>query len=65
MRERARRHKRTADADQRNLSLHVLPRWGNRPYEAIGHAYRTSRRCRRSRQEPNAMRRAISVDLYA
>ncbi len=36
MNEHARRHKRTADADQRNLDLHVLPHWRNRPYEAIG-----------------------------
>jgi integrase len=36
MHEHARRHKRTADADQRNLNLHVLPHWRNRPYGAIG-----------------------------
>jgi hypothetical protein len=36
MTEHARRHKRTANADQRNLKLHVLPHWRNRPYEAIG-----------------------------
>jgi integrase len=36
MTEHARRHKRTANADQRNLNLHVLPHWRNRPYEAVG-----------------------------
>jgi integrase len=36
MTEHARRHKRTADADQRNLNLHVLPHWRGRPYDAIG-----------------------------
>jgi integrase len=36
MTEHARRHKRTAEADQRNLILHVLPKWGKRPFEGIG-----------------------------
>src|SRR5271166_160703 len=36
MNEHARRHKRTADADQRNLNLHVLPHWRDRPFESIG-----------------------------
>ena len=34
--EHSRRHKRSADADERNLRLHVLPLWGDRPYESIG-----------------------------
>jgi integrase len=36
MTEYARRHKRTAEADQRNLSLHVLPLWRRRPFDGIG-----------------------------
>jgi integrase len=36
MTEHARRHKRTAEADERNLILHVLPKWGKRPFEGIG-----------------------------
>src|SRR5208283_4040606 len=36
MTEHARRHKRTAEADQRNLNLHVLPLWGKRPFDGIG-----------------------------
>jgi integrase len=36
MTEHARRHKRTADADQRNLNLHVLPFWRKRPFIGIG-----------------------------
>ena len=36
MTEHARRHKRTADADERALRLHVLPPWGARPYDTIG-----------------------------
>jgi integrase len=36
MNEHARRHKRTAAADQRNLNLHVLPHWRNRLFESIG-----------------------------
>ncbi len=36
MREHARRHKRTAEADQRNLNLHVLPLWRKRPFDGIG-----------------------------
>jgi len=33
--EHARRHKRTADKDARNLRLHVLPRWGERDFSGI------------------------------
>ncbi len=33
--EHARRHKRSADADERNLRLHVLPRWRSRRYDEI------------------------------
>jgi integrase len=33
--EHARRHKRSADADDRNLRLHVLPKWSDRRYEDI------------------------------
>jgi integrase len=36
MTEHARRHKRTAEADQRNLSVHILPNWRTRPFGAIG-----------------------------
>jgi integrase len=36
--EHARRHKRTADADERNLDLHILPRWRNRRYEDLRRA---------------------------
>jgi hypothetical protein len=36
--EHARRHKRSADADERNLGLHVLPRWGKRRYDEITRA---------------------------
>jgi hypothetical protein len=36
MTEHARRHKRTAEADQRNLKVHVLPNWRGRPFGAIG-----------------------------
>jgi integrase len=36
--EHARRHKRSADADERNLRLHVLPKWRNRRYDEIGRA---------------------------
>jgi len=35
MTEHARRHKRTADADQRGLRLHVLPQWRERPFDGI------------------------------
>lgn len=38
MAEHARRHKRTADADDRMLRLHVLPQWGKRRYDKIGRA---------------------------
>jgi integrase len=34
--EHARRHKRSANADERNLRLHVLPKWGKRRYDEIG-----------------------------
>lgn len=33
--EYARRNKRSADADERNLKLHILPRWGERDYAEI------------------------------
>ena len=33
--EHSRRHKRSADADERNLRLHILPAWSNRPCEGI------------------------------
>jgi integrase len=33
--EHARRVKRSASADERNLRLHVLPSWGNRPFAQI------------------------------
>jgi integrase len=33
--EHARRFKRSADADERNLRLHVLPEWSDRPYDEI------------------------------
>jgi integrase len=36
--EHARRHKRSADADDRNLRLHVLPKWRNRRYDEIARA---------------------------
>jgi integrase len=36
MAEHARRHKRTAEADDRALRLHVLPHWGARPFDSIG-----------------------------
>ena len=35
MTEHARRHKKTADADERGLRLHVLPLWRARPYDVI------------------------------
>jgi integrase len=34
--EHARRRKRSADADDRNLRLHVLPKWRDRCYDEIG-----------------------------
>jgi integrase len=34
--EHARRHKRTADADERALKLHVLPKWASRRFDRIG-----------------------------
>jgi integrase len=36
--EHARRHKRSASADERNLRLHVLPKWGKRRYDEIARA---------------------------
>lgn len=33
--EYARRNKRSADADERNLNLHIIPRWGARDYAEI------------------------------
>jgi integrase len=36
--EHARRFKRSADADERNLRLHVLPKWGKRRYDHIRRA---------------------------
>lgn len=36
MTEHARRHKRTAEADDRALKLHVLPYWRARPFDTIG-----------------------------
>jgi integrase len=35
MAEHARRFKRSAEADERNLRLHILPKWKNRPYLEI------------------------------
>jgi integrase len=36
MAEHARRHKKTANADQRALRIHILPRWAARPFGNIG-----------------------------
>jgi integrase len=36
--EHARRHKRSANADERNLRKHINPRWANRRYDEIGRA---------------------------
>ncbi len=36
MEEHAKRRKKSSDADDRNLRLHVLPKWANRRYEEIG-----------------------------
>jgi integrase len=36
--EHAHRHKRSADADERNLRLHILPKWRNRRYDEITRA---------------------------
>jgi integrase len=36
--EHARRHKRSADADDRNLRLHVLPKWRKRRFDEIRRA---------------------------
>ncbi len=38
LKEHARRHKRSADADERNLRLHVLPKWKSRRFEEITRA---------------------------
>jgi integrase len=38
LKEHARRFKRTADADERNLRLHVMPLWGKRWYAGISRA---------------------------
>jgi integrase len=38
MTEHSRRHKRSADADERNLRLHVLPKWQARRYDDISRA---------------------------
>ena len=38
LKEHARRHKRSADADERNLRLHVLPKWKTRRFEEITRA---------------------------
>jgi integrase len=35
MTEHARRHKKTADADERALRLHILPEWRQRPFAGI------------------------------
>ncbi|MGC2320457.1 MAG: integrase arm-type DNA-binding domain-containing protein [Bradyrhizobium sp.] len=38
LKEHARRFKKSADADERNLRLHILPKWGNRSYRSITRA---------------------------
>ena len=38
MNEHARRKKRSWAKDERNLRLHILPRWGNRDFASIGRA---------------------------
>lgn len=38
MEEHARRFKRSADADERNLRLHILPKWGKRRFDHIKRA---------------------------
>ena len=38
MNEHARRFKRSADADDRNLQLHILPKWAKRRYDQIERA---------------------------
>jgi hypothetical protein len=38
MNEHARRFKRSANADQRNLRLHILPKWAKRRYDQIERA---------------------------
>jgi Arm DNA-binding domain len=36
LKEHARRFKKTAEADERALTVHILPKWGARPYHSIG-----------------------------
>ena len=36
LKEHARRFKKTAEADERALTVHILPKWGTRPYHSIG-----------------------------
>jgi integrase len=36
MAEHARRHKRTASADERSLRIHILPGWAERPFDGVG-----------------------------
>jgi integrase len=36
LKEHARRFKKTAEADERALTVHILPKWGARPYHNIG-----------------------------
>ena len=36
MKEHSQRHKRSWDADERNLRLHILPRWADRRFDSIG-----------------------------
>jgi integrase len=38
LKEHARRFKKSADADDRNLRLHILPKWGKRTYRSITRA---------------------------
>lgn len=38
MNEHSRRHKRSSDADERNLNLHILPRWRTRQIEDVRRA---------------------------
>jgi integrase len=36
LKEHARRFKKTAEADERALTVHILPKWQERPYHSIG-----------------------------
>jgi integrase len=36
LKEHARRFKKTAEADERALTVHILPKWRARPYHSIG-----------------------------